>query len=122
MIQINFTGTNAGVETDKKVQAAVNKFLAKVNKKEDSHKGELFIETKYKGTHDAHCKISGTGLKSPVVTADTTVGGAVNKGLGKVFDILANQKQTAKDKKEHANKKAKANTVEEDVQEEEFGL
>ncbi len=118
MIQIKFPGTSTGVETDKKVQAAVTKFQTKANK----YNGELSIEAKYKATHDAYCKISGTGLKSPVVTADKTVGGAVNKGLGKVFDILSNQKQTVKDKKEHANKKVKASAVEEEVQDEEFGL
>ena len=100
MIEIKFVGTDNGVETDAKVQQAVAKF----SKKTEKYKGEMFVEARYNDTHDAYCKVTGTGLKSPVVEGGKKVGEAVNGALGKVFDIISNKKQTSKDKKEQTRK------------------
>ena len=100
MINIRFSGTDNGVETDKKVQEAVEKFSAKAKK----YEGELIIEAKYKDTHVAYCKVTGAGLKSPIIEGGKKVGEAVKNGLDKAFDILSNKKQTVKDKKEHARR------------------
>lgn len=102
MITIKFNATDNGVETDAKVQAAVAKF----SKKTEKYNGELVVEARYNDTHDAYCKVTGSGLKSPIVTGGKKVGEAVKNGLDKAFEILSNKKQTVKDKKEHARKKA----------------
>ena len=95
-----FNKTDDGVKTDKKVLEAV----AKLDKVEA--RGTLIIEAGYKDTHDAYCKITGTTLKTPVSTGGKKVGEAVNDAVKKVSTILRNEKQTTKDKKEHARKKA----------------
>ena len=98
-----FTKTDSGVETDKKVQAAVAK-LEKLKAE-----GSLTIEAGYKNDHDAYCKI--TGLKTPITAGGKKVGEAVNEAVKKVSQIVRNDKQTIVDKKEHARKKcAKKNT------------
>ncbi len=102
-----FNKTDDGVITDKKVQVAV----AKLDKLEA--RGTLIIEAGYKATHDAYCKI--TGLKQPVNTSGKKVGEAVNDAVKKVCQIIRNEKQTTKDKKEQARKKPV-------VEEDNFGL
>ena len=91
-----FTKTDSGVETDKKVQAAVAK-LEKLKAE-----GSLTIEAGYKNDHDAYCKI--TGLKTPVTAGGKKVGEAVNDAVKKVATIVRNEKQTAKDKKEQVRR------------------
>lgn len=89
-----FNKTDDGVMTDKKVEAAV----AKLDTLEA--RGTLIIEAGYKDTHDAYCKITGTALKSPVTAGGKKVGEAVNDAVKKVCQIVRNEKQTIKDKKE----------------------
>jgi len=96
-----FNKTDDGVMTDKKVQTAVKKL------DDLEARGTLIIEAGYKGTNDAYCKITGTGLKAPVNTTGKKVGDAVLDGVKKVITILRNDKKTIVDKKEHARKKAK---------------
>ena len=98
-----FTKTDSGVETDKKVQAAVAK-LEKLKAE-----GNLSIEAGYKNDHDAYCKI--TGLKNPITAGGKKVGEAVNEAVKKVLQIVRNDKQTVVDKKEHARKKCAKKTT-----------
>jgi hypothetical protein len=103
-----FTKTDAGVITDKKVEAAV----AKLDKLEA--RGTLTIEAGYKETHKAYCKI--TGVHEPVCATGKKVGDAVNDAVKKVTQIIRNDKKTVVDKKEHArNKASKASLAEEDT-------
>ena len=110
-----FNKTDDGVINDKKVQSAVSK-LGKIDAR-----GTLIIEAGYKGDHDAYCKISGTGVKSPVTAGGKKVGDAVNDAVKKVAQIVRNDKKTVVDKKEHARKKA-SNVVEEVVEDDAFGI
>lgn len=103
-----FNKTDDGVITDKKVQTAV----AKLDTLEA--RGTLIIEAGYKGTHDAYCKISGTGLKQPISTTGKKVGDAVFDAVKKVCQIVRNDKKTIVDKKEQARKKANTVVEEED--------
>ena len=97
-----FNNTDEGVITDKKVQSAVSK-LDKLEAR-----GTLIVEAGYKGDHNAYCKISGTGVKSPITAGGKKVGDAVNDAVKKVAQIVRNDKKTIVDKKEHARKKANA--------------
>ncbi len=101
-----FNKTDEGVMTDKKVVAAV----AKLDTLEA--RGTLIIEAGYKGDHNGYCKISGTSLKQPVMGTGKKVGDAVHDAVKEVSTIIRNAKQTAKDKKEQARRKA--NVVEEE--------
>lgn len=102
-----FSKTDAGVASDKKVQLAV----AKLETLEA--RGTLIIEAGYNGTHDAYCKLSGTGLKAPINTSGKKVGDAVFDAVKKASTILRNDKKTVVDKKEHARNKANKKASEE---------
>lgn len=116
MIQFNFGGTNKGVETDKGVQLAIASFENKLA----NYNGIWNIDAGYEDTHKAYCKITGTGLNHPVLVAGARkVDVAVRQALKEAHKFVDNKKQTAKDKKEHANKKLKNTVVEETVEEDE---
>ena len=96
-----FNNTVDGIITDKKVEAAV----AKLDKLDA--RGTLIIEVVHdKEQGSFNCKITGTGLKQAVLTKGKKAGDAVHDGIKRVATILRNDRQTIKDKREQARRKA----------------
>lgn len=93
-----FNKTDDGVITDKKVEAAVKKLDTLEGR------GTLIIEAGYEGDHNAYCKITGASLKTAVTAGGKKVGEAVNDAVKKASQIIRNDKQTVKDKKEQVRR------------------
>ena len=119
MIEFTYKGTVPGVETDKGVQLAIASFENKLA----NYNGIWNIDAGYEDTHKAYCKITGTGLNHPVLVAGARkVDVAVRQALKEAHKFVDNKKQTAKDKKEHANKKLKNAVDEDDDDDESFNV
>ena len=115
-MEYTFKKTDDGVINDKKVQTAVAK-LATLEAR-----GTLIIEAGYHDTHDAYCKITGASLKTAVTAGGKKVGEAVNDAIKKASQIIRNDKQTARDKKEQVRRTCAKRKVEAEIEEETLGL